>query len=133
MNRKDIVIMTACLLALFILWISWMTGYHPSGMWEIRIVILIPMVALAGMFLWLLRRAVRMGSQMSNWRKGSLAGIIFAALMVVFDLLCDYFGFPRSPHEPYGVVVQIAIIASAAFAASFIARRIVEWQTGPSR
>jgi hypothetical protein len=65
MDRKDIVIMTGCLLALFILWISWMTGYHPSGMWEIRIVILIPFVALAGIFLWLLRRerTVRMGSQ----------------------------------------------------------------------
>jgi len=72
-----------------------------------------------------------MGSQMSNWRKGSLAGIIFAALIVVFDLLFDYFGFPRSLHEPYGEFVQIAIIVCAAFAASFIARRIVEWKTGP--
>jgi hypothetical protein len=110
-----------------------MTGYHPSGMWEIRIVTLIPMVALAGMFLWLLRRerTVRMGSQMSNWRKGILAGIITGALIVVFDLLCDYFGFPRSLREPYGVFVQMAIIVCAAFAASFIARRIDEWKTGP--
>jgi O-antigen/teichoic acid export membrane protein len=133
MDRKDIVIMTGCLLALFILWISWMTGYHPSGMWEIRIVILIPFVALAGIFLWLLRRerTVRMGSQRSNWKKGILAGIIVGALILVLDLLCDYFGFPRSPHEPYGEVVQIAIIVCAAFAASFISRRIVEWKTGP--
>jgi hypothetical protein len=87
------------------------------------------MVALAGMFLWLLRRAVRMGSQMSNW-KGILVGIVTAALIVVFDLLFDYFGFPHSLHEPYGVV-RWAILASAAFAASFISRRIVEWKTGP--
>jgi hypothetical protein len=68
---------------------------------------------------------------MSNWRKGGLVGIITAALIVVFDLLCDYFGFPRSLHDPYGVFVQIAILLCAPFVASFIYERIVERKTGP--
>jgi len=62
---------------------------------------------------------------------GIIMGVIAAALILVFDFLCDYFGFPRSLHEPYGVVVVTAIGASAAFIASFISRRIVEWKTGP--
>ena len=62
---------------------------------------------------------------------GIIAGVIYAALLLVFFLLFDYFGVPRSLHEPYGVFVLIAISACAAFIASFISRRIVEWKNGP--
>ena len=56
--------------------------------------------------------------------RGIIAGALFAALILVFYLLFDYFGFARS------LVVQMAIIACAAAVASFISRRIVEWKTG---
>jgi len=70
-----------------------------------------------------------MGSQVSNWMKLILWGIITAALMLVFillfDLLFDYFGFARS------FAVRMAIMACAGAVANFISSRIVEWKTGP--
>jgi hypothetical protein len=71
------------------------------------------------------RSVQRTGRERPPYMRGIIAWVIFAALILVFDLLFDYFGFARSR------VVQIAIIACAAFIASFITRRIVEWKTGP--
>jgi hypothetical protein len=57
-------------------------------------------------------------------RERIITAALCAALILVFDLLFDYFGFARS------LVVQMAIIACAVAVASFISRRIVEWKTG---
>ena len=61
------------------------------------------------------------GSQVSNWMRAVLTGIITAAVMLVFILPFDYFGFLRSH------VVQVPFLACAAAVAGLISWRIVEW------
>ena len=58
MNTRDIIVTTSCLAGLFILWISYITGYHYPIISNTMSSTLI-LILLAVVWFWLLRRRVR--------------------------------------------------------------------------